>query len=367
MKPSRSCRFQAACCKRNTCSTSDLRSPFAPVAVCAWARPAAANTVMAERKMKNWTKRMMRIEASTSGEPERTSFARGKVEGEDFRPEPRQDLRAALLGRNGLACDRFSGNFPGAFRPIRRRFIVVLKPIVMVGVADRPQRLVVKTRQPKPNLELFGKHLQGFQMVGGRWYLGLRVLQKLLVTTVDQLRDLAADQVTGMGKNLHTIFGRLLNGGRHIVFPEEHPPVGSWRFGYIETVVAQPGQCFLVASCFNRFGHYPRFHRLVWMQLRANCCVGIYRCIDLQFESSKDNILHSVFPSFLHITIVTGEWFSYGSGFYRVGSDVSGISGPRPRNRASRAEFTRAHRKHSPFALCPAHHKLPGRDTFGKG
>src|SRR5271154_3461967 len=33
---------------------------------------------------------------------------------------------------------------------------------------------------------------------------------------------------------------------------------------------------------------------------------------DLQSVSSKDTILHSVFRSFLHITIVTRKWFKYG-------------------------------------------------------
>src|SRR5580658_1584429 len=51
------------------------------------------------------------------------------------------DLRPALLGRN-----RFAGNFPGALRPIDRRFIVVLQAVVVVGVAHGSQRLVVKAR-----------------------------------------------------------------------------------------------------------------------------------------------------------------------------------------------------------------------------
>jgi hypothetical protein len=36
-------------------------------------------------------------------------------------------------------------------------------------------------------------------------------------------------------------------------------------------------------------------------------------CIDFQSVSSKDTILHSVFQAFLHITLVTGDRFSYES------------------------------------------------------
>ena len=66
-----------------------------------------------------------------------------------------RDLGAALLGGNGL--NRFPGNFPGTLRPIHGRFIVVLKTIVVVGVAHCPQRLVVETRQSKSKFEFFGK------------------------------------------------------------------------------------------------------------------------------------------------------------------------------------------------------------------
>src|ERR1700733_2528818 len=97
----------------------------------------------------------------TSGfsETERTSFARREAitGGFRFRYEPQRflNLRPALLDR-----DRFAGNFPRPLRTIYRRFVVVLKPVVMVGVAHRAQRLVVKAGQPQRDFQLFGKRLQ---------------------------------------------------------------------------------------------------------------------------------------------------------------------------------------------------------------
>jgi len=43
--------------------------------------------------------------------------------------------------------------------------------------------------------------LQGFQVVGGGWDFGLGSFQKLLVAAVDQLGDLAANYVSGVGED----------------------------------------------------------------------------------------------------------------------------------------------------------------------
>ena len=113
--------------------------------------------------------------------------------------EVRQNLRSSLLGADSFGRYRFTGDFPGALRTIHRRFIAILNAIVLVGFAHRSQRLVVKTRQSKTNFQLFRERLQGFEVFGGRRHFGFRGLQKLLVAPVDEFRNLAADEISGIG------------------------------------------------------------------------------------------------------------------------------------------------------------------------
>jgi len=52
-----------------------------------------------------------------------------------------------------------------------------------------------------------------FQMVGGGWDFSFGGFQKLLVATVDQFGNFAADQVSGVGEDLHGIVAVFLDGG----------------------------------------------------------------------------------------------------------------------------------------------------------
>jgi hypothetical protein len=77
-------------------------------------------------------------------------------------------------------------------------------------------------------------------VIGRRWNFRLRGLQELLVAAVDQLRNLATDQVSRIRENLYPILVGLLDRRRHVIFSEEHAPVRAWRFGHVEPVIAQP-------------------------------------------------------------------------------------------------------------------------------
>src|SRR6202167_1717713 len=420
MNPSRSCRFHASCCTRSTCSMPAFAPSSLEWFIADW--PLSSGTQRKKRKKQQQSTNRSRIETSGScqatahqfrttfdgrtelrndgrGElwklchSERSFIARGIcfgtannrfLTGKERRfgmtkrnvvrtaPPPEfsqraaamlKALRPALLGR-----DRLARNFPGPLRPVDRRFVVVLKAIVVVGVAHRSQRLVVKTGQPERNLQLLGKRLQRLQVVRSRRNFGLRILQELLVTAVDQLRDLAANQVSGIRENLHPILGRLLNRSRHIVFSKEHTPVGARRIQHIETVLAQPGQRFLVTSCFNCFRHFsPLPIALFRCNSRANCLRYPRAASDLQSVSSKDTILHSVFRSFLHITIVTGKRFQHGSQLCEIGGHFLRASCAGARRPASGAESARSHRQYAVAALRSAHGRSSRSNTFGQG
>src|SRR5271163_1582371 len=106
-------------------------------------------------------------------------------------------LRRAFLGHGGEWYSRF---FPRAFGALGSRFVPVFDAVVMVGLAHRAQRFVVQAGQAEAFLQFFGELLQGLEMVGSGRDFGLGGFQKLLIATVDQLRDLAADHVAGISE-----------------------------------------------------------------------------------------------------------------------------------------------------------------------
>src|SRR6266851_4382027 len=77
---------------------------------------------------------------------------------------------------------------------------------------------------------------------------GLGGFQKLLVAAIDQLGNLAPDQISGMSKNLHPIVPVFLNGGGDVVFSQKDAALHSRRFDQIESVIAQPAQRFFITS-----------------------------------------------------------------------------------------------------------------------
>ena len=85
-------------------------------------------------------------------------------------------------------------------------------------------------------------------MVGGGRHFGLGGLQKLLVAPVDQLGNFAADQVSGIGEDLHAVVAVFLDGGGDVVFLEEHAALRARSFDQVKTVLAQPADRVFVSS-----------------------------------------------------------------------------------------------------------------------
>src|SRR4029077_65724 len=92
-------------------------------------------------------------------------------------------LRPALFCRHSrlFACD-----FPGTFGPVQHRLSATLDPVVVIGLAYRPERFVVQAGQAERHLQFFREILQSLQLLGACRNLILRGLQKLLISSVYQ-------------------------------------------------------------------------------------------------------------------------------------------------------------------------------------
>src|SRR6202011_4963513 len=105
----------------------------------------------------------------------------------------------------------------------------------------RSQRFVIQARQTKRFLQLFRESLKRLQMVGCSRDFRLGRLEKLLVSAVDQLRNLTSNQVARICEDLYRVVGSLLDGSRHVVFTEKYAAVGAGCVGDVEPMPAQPG------------------------------------------------------------------------------------------------------------------------------
>src|SRR5579863_2295797 len=99
-------------------------------------------------------------------------------------------------------------------------------------------------------------------MVRGGRNFGFGGFKKLLVSLVDELRNLATNQVAGIGENLHSIVAVLLDGSRDVVLLKEHARLGSGGFEQIETVIAEPIQRLFVRPSFYFGCHFVLRSRL---------------------------------------------------------------------------------------------------------
>ena len=88
-------------------------------------------------------------------------------------------------------------------------------------------------------------------MIGSCSDFGLRGLEDLLITAVDELGDLTADQVAGVGENLHAIIPVLLDRSRHVVLLQEDAPLRARRLDQVKAVVAQPLHCVFKSPLLN--------------------------------------------------------------------------------------------------------------------
>jgi len=74
------------------------------------------------------------------------------------------------------------------------------------------------------------------KVIGGSGNLGLRRLKKLLVTLVDQLRDLTTDEVAGVGEYLDAVTGAF-NRRRNVLLLQEGTTLCAGRFQQVKAVV----------------------------------------------------------------------------------------------------------------------------------
>src|SRR5581483_7229035 len=120
-----------------------------------------------------------------------------------------------------------------------------------------------ETWQAQRFFEFFAELLQSFQMIRSRGDFRFCRLEDLLVSLIHQLRDFAADQVTGVGENLHRVSAIFLNGGRHVVLLQKHTPLCTGSFDQIESMIAQPAESVFITALLFRFRHFkPSLFRL---------------------------------------------------------------------------------------------------------
>src|SRR5215472_12736108 len=88
-------------------------------------------------------------------------------------------------------------------------------------------------------------------MLGGGANFGLGTFEHLLVATVNELRDLTADQIAGIGENLNPIVAFLLDRGGHVVLLQKHASLHARSLDQIESVITKPLDCFFVGALLN--------------------------------------------------------------------------------------------------------------------
>src|SRR5215469_18649565 len=152
-------------------------------------------------------------------------------------------LRPALLGGDG-----FARRFPGTLGAVGLRLVAILDAIVVVGFAHRAQRFVVEAGQAECLLQFLGKLMQSLQVIGSGRNFVLRRLQELLVAAVDELGNLAANQVTGVRENLYPVPAVFLDCRRNVVLLQEDTASRTRRLNQIKAVLAQPAYGFVISA-----------------------------------------------------------------------------------------------------------------------
>src|SRR5262249_26254359 len=95
------------------------------------------------------------------------------------------------------------------------------------------------------------------KMIGGGGNFRLGRLEEFLISLVDQARDFAADQDTGLGKEANAAVRGFFNGRGAVELLDEHPVLRSWSFQDVESVITKPVDGFFISAFFGLLGHYP--------------------------------------------------------------------------------------------------------------
>src|SRR5580698_1248462 len=165
----------------------------------------------------------------------------------------RAKLRPAFFRRCGCL---YLYRFPRALWTLHFRLVAVFDAIVLVRIADCAERFVVEAGESERFFQLFGELLQCFQMIGRCRHFGLRRLHKLLIAAIDQLRNLAADQVSGIGENFYAAVVRLLYRRRAVVLLQEYTRLRAGSLDQIKAVITEPSDRVFVSSLFNFRCHF---------------------------------------------------------------------------------------------------------------
>ena len=169
--------------------------------------------------------------------------------------KPRQRAIYARLLFGAAAAFAFTVSH-GRFGRSTSGWSRVLDAIVMVRLADGSERLVVQAGQCQRFFHFLGELLQRIQVVGRGRHFGLRRLQKLLIPAIDQLRNFAADHVSGIRENFRAVVVRLLDRRRALVLLQEHARLRARSFDQVKIMISQPLDCFFVGSLFDFRCHF---------------------------------------------------------------------------------------------------------------
>ena len=92
--------------------------------------------------------------------------------------------------------------------------------------------------------------MKRLQVIGRSRDLSLGSLQELLVSLINELGDFAADQESGISKDLHAAIGRCFDRRGTVVLLYKHAVLYARRFQDVEAVIFQPGYgVFISAGC----------------------------------------------------------------------------------------------------------------------
>src|SRR4051812_36339982 len=99
-------------------------------------------------------------------------------------------------------------------------------------------------------------------MIGCGRNFRLGGLQELLVTAIDEFRNLAADEISGTGKDFDVAVVILLDGRRNVVLLQEYPAFSTGRFQQLESMITEIGYRVIKAAffgvlVFRHFGFAP--------------------------------------------------------------------------------------------------------------
>src|SRR4029077_11148704 len=135
------------------------------------------------------------------------------------------------------------------------RQVAVLNPVIGIAIADRTQGLVVQAGLTGGLAQLFRELMQGLEMVGGGRNLCFCGLEELLLSLVDQPRDLAADQDAGLGKETHSAIIGFLNGRGAVELLQENTVLRSRGFQDVKSVVTKPVHSFFIRGLLSFLCH----------------------------------------------------------------------------------------------------------------